>query len=130
MKVVIDTNVLVSALLKPHSKPAIILNLVISGKHIPCFDSRIFDEYERVLSRKKFGFDASLVDLFLHYLEKAGIFVTPAHSIFSLPDPFDIPFYEVAISTNAVIITGNKKHFPVDNIDVFYPSDFLETNHT
>ena len=126
MKVVIDTNVLVSALLKPHSKPAIILNLVISGKHIPCFDSRIFDEYERVLSRKKFGFDASLVDLFLHYLEKTGIFVTPAHPNFSLPDPFDIPFYEVAISTDAVIITGNKKHFPVDNIDVFSPSEFLE----
>jgi putative PIN family toxin of toxin-antitoxin system len=126
MKVVIDTNVLVSALLKPHSKPAIILNLVISGKHIPCFDSRIFDEYERVLSRKKLGFDASLVDLFLRYLEKTGIFVTPAHSNFSLSDPYDIPFYEVAISTDAVIITGNKKHFPVDNIDVFSPGEFLE----
>jgi predicted nucleic acid-binding protein len=83
-----------------------------------------------VLSRKKFGFDASLVDLLLHYLEKTGIFVTPAHSNFSLPDPFDIPFYEVAISTDAVLITGNKKHFPVDNIDIFSPGEFLETNHT
>ena len=69
MKVVIDTNVLVSALLKPYSKPATILNMIIAGQIIPCFDARIFNEYERVLVRKKFGFDPFLVEIFLRYLK-------------------------------------------------------------
>ncbi|ACR80007.1 putative toxin-antitoxin system toxin component, PIN family [Kosmotoga olearia] len=125
MKVVIDTNVLVSALLKPYSKPATILNMIIAGQIVPCFDARIFNEYEHVLLRKKFGFDPSLVEIFLRYLKRHGIFVTPKPLDPVLPDPYDLPFYEVAASAGAVIITGNKKHFPVDDVEVFSPDEFL-----
>jgi len=125
LKVVIDTNVLVSALLKPYSKPATILNMIIAGQIIPCFDARIFNEYERVLLREKFGFDPSLVEIFLRYLKRHGIFVTPNPLDPVLPDPYDLLFYEVAVSAGAVIITGNKKHFPVDDVEVFSPDEFL-----
>lgn len=127
MRVVIDTNVLVSALLKPHSKPATILNMVIAGQIVPCFDARIFNEYERVLVREKFGFDPLLVEIFLRYLKQQGIFVTPKPLDAKLPDPYDLPFYEVAVSAGAIIITGNKKHFPVDDVEVFLPDEFLRS---
>ena len=127
MRVVIDTNVLVSALLKPHSKPATILNMVIAGQIVPCFDARIFNEYERVLVREKFGFDPLLVEIFLRYLKQQGIFVTPKPLDAKFPDPYDLPFYEVAVSADAIIITGNKKHFPVDDVEVFLPDEFLRS---
>ncbi|WP_068347865.1 putative toxin-antitoxin system toxin component, PIN family [Kosmotoga arenicorallina] len=125
MKVVIDTNVLVSALLKPYSKPASVLNKVIAGQVTPCFDARIINEYREVLLRKKFGFDPALVEILLRFLEKNGIFVTPHPIDASLPDPYDLPFYEAAVSASAVIITGNKKHFPVDDVEVLLPDEFL-----
>ena len=54
--VVIDTNVVVSALLKPGSVPDQIIEHALSGKIIPIFDKNMFDEYERVVNRPKFHF--------------------------------------------------------------------------
>ena len=55
--VVIDTNVLVSALMKPESIPGVILEEALSGRIMPLLNSEILDEYEEVLSRRKFKFD-------------------------------------------------------------------------
>ena len=54
LKVVIDTNVLVSALLKPDSVPDLILSLVLEGEIILCLSEPIATEYEEVLRREKF----------------------------------------------------------------------------
>ena len=56
MLVVIDTNVLVSALWSKNGAPAKIISLVLQGKLIPCYDYRILSEYRTVLARPKFGF--------------------------------------------------------------------------
>ena len=48
MKVVVDTNVLISGIINPYGKPAKILNLVLERKLVLCVDSRIYNEYEKV----------------------------------------------------------------------------------
>lgn len=55
---VIDTNVLISALLtsNPNSATVLILKYVLNGKIIPLYSSTILDEYKNVLTRKKFNF--------------------------------------------------------------------------
>ena len=61
MKVVLDTNVLISGLINIEGIPAQIVNLLINGRIILLYDSRIMKEYEEVLGRKKFGFKKSVV---------------------------------------------------------------------
>ena len=57
MKIVLDTNVLVSGLINPKGVPAKILNLMLNEKIIVLYDNRILREYETVLSRRKFRFE-------------------------------------------------------------------------
>ena len=52
--VVIDTNVLVSAVLKSHSVPGSIVELAFDGPIIPILNEAIEKEYREVLSRPKF----------------------------------------------------------------------------
>lgn len=56
--VVIDTNVLISALLSKHNDAATVrvLNAVFDGKIIPVFNEEILSEYDNVLHRPKFKF--------------------------------------------------------------------------
>jgi len=56
MRIVLDTNVLVSALINPYGKPAAVLNAILSRLVFLCYDARIIDEYERVLRRRRFQF--------------------------------------------------------------------------
>lgn len=113
MKVVIDTNIIVSALLSPYSYSSQVLRLVLTKKIDIALDSRIISEYREVLMRPKFDFELDNVKIIMDYLyDIAEKVIAPPVSI-SLPDPDDKMFYEVAISSNAeYLITGNKKHFP------------------
>ena len=63
MRIVLDTNVLVSALLSPHGAPAAVLQLVVTGRVVLCFDARVLSEYREVLRREKFDFDMGLLGL-------------------------------------------------------------------
>lgn len=114
MRVVLDTNVLVSALLTPHGRCAQVLDLVIEGIIVPCVDDRITSEYHDVLARAELGFDAADRTLVLEAIRTiAEPFVAlplPAGS----PDPDDLPFIEVAHAASALLVTGNLKHFPPD----------------
>jgi putative PIN family toxin of toxin-antitoxin system len=126
MKVVIDTNVLVSALLKPESLPAAILNLLLSGKIELAYDNRIIEEYYRVLRRKKFGFKGELIDAFMDFIKVEGKFELPMpiEAVFS--DPDDKKFYEVFKTAKAVyLISGNKKHFP-EEAGIISPAEFIK----
>lgn len=62
---VIDTNVLVSALLKWNSVPGKILEHALVGDIIPVLHSDIISEYQEVLKRERFGFDAADVEILL-----------------------------------------------------------------
>lgn len=114
---VIDTNVLVSALLSSKDDTATVqvLAKVISGEIIPVYSNVITKEYREVLSRKKFGFSNEMIEYLLSAVEKYGILVDPSPSGITLPDMKDVPFYEVVLEErddDAYLVTGNIKHFP------------------
>ena len=127
---VIDTNVLVSAMLKFQSVPGQVANEALLGKIIPLLCDEIVAEYREVLARPKFKFDQKVVDVFIDGIIERGIFVdaVPVEEI--IPDPKDIVFYEVAMEgrkeyDDAYLVTGNLKHFPVKSF-VVTPKEMLD----
>lgn len=125
MLVVIDTNILVSALWSRSGAPARLLGRVISGELIPCYDHRILTEYRNVLMRPKFKFSEAEVNSLLTWITDIGQCVIPEMLRDRFVDESDKKFYEVAKFCDAKLITGNAKHFPKDEI-VFTVSEFLE----
>lgn len=127
---VIDTNVLVSALLSSRDDSATVqvLDRVIRGAIIPVYSNAITKEYREVLSRKKFGFSDETIKYLLSAIEKYGILVDPSPSGIILPDMKDLPFYEVVLEkhkNNTYLVTGNKKHFPKKTF-VVTPRELLD----
>lgn len=114
---VIDTNVLVSAMLKWQSVPGKILELAFSGLIIPLFNDEILSEYKIVLSRPKFKLSNELVNSIVNEIEEKGLYVNEKTLDEYLPDPKDRVFYEVVMeernNEDAYLVTGNIKHFPV-----------------
>ena len=123
-KIVMDTNVLVSALLSPNSNPAKILALVLNEQVVMCYDSRIMLEYESVLLREKFPFKAQDVWGLLNVIQQIGTMIVPKPSNVKFDDEGDKKFYEVAKDTGAYLITGNMRHFPQESW-VIQPTTFV-----
>ena len=113
---VIDTNVLVSAALKPESVPGQVLELVLDGIIIPVLNKAILNEYYEVLFRPKFRFPRRFVKDTIGKISDNGIFVDAEPLNIDLPDPKDIVFYEVVMEgrkdEEAYLVTGNIRHFP------------------
>ena len=130
MIIVLDTNVLVSGILKPYSKAATILRLVADGTVQLAYDLRLLSEYRDVLSRSKFNFAKENVEAFLEQIEQEGFLVSAKPLKFHLPDPDDEPFLEAALAGGAkAIVTGNKRHFlrkEYEGIIILSPAEFLE----
>ncbi len=125
MKVVLDTNVFVSAFLSPGGVPAGILNLFLNDKIILLFDNRILAEYAEVLARPKFGFSDELVAPFLEYIHLKGEYVIANPVEDRMKDDDDRKFLEVARSGGAsFLVTGNHAHFPEDKT-IVSPAEFL-----
>lgn len=126
MKIVLDTNVLVSALLNPNGVPAGILSLIINGKIQLLYDNRIMNEYEDVLNRDTFQFDSEAISDLLEFLKSEGEYVSAEPISLQLPDDGDRPVYEVGNTGNAAaIVTGNRSHYP-DEARIQSPSDFVK----
>lgn len=126
MKIVLDTNVLVSGLLSPHGPPAQVLALVLNGSVTVQYDNRVLAEYREVLGRPKFGFPKEGIEPILEYLQTEGEFVTAEPTNRPFSDEGDRPFYEVAVTGRCeYLVTGNKAHFPKENF-VKTPSEFLQ----
>ncbi len=116
---VIDTNVLVSALLSKHSDSATVqvIERMINGELIPIYSKEIIAEYHEVLSRKKFKLPQDMINYLLSAIEKFGILIEPEKSNVILPDMKDLPFYEVVLekkNNETYLVTGNLKHFPAE----------------
>jgi len=113
MNIVLDTNILVSAIWSPGRTAGDILHAVFAGKYRACYDYRILDEYERVLHYSKFPFTEWEIRAVLDPLIRNGISVIadPVPGVI-FADESDRKFYEVAKFCHAVLITGNGKHFP------------------
>ena len=115
--VVIDTNVLVSALLSHHSDAATVrlIDRLFDGDFIPLYSDTIMLEYREVLFREKFHFNPGIVEQLLQTIVSTGIALTPSPTGELLIDKDDIPFYEVVMDTrdnDSYLVTGNLKHFP------------------
>ena len=125
MKIVLDTNVIVSALLIPLSIPGEILFKVFERKLILVYDNRILLEYIDVLNREKFKLDKALVNLIIDFIKKEGAFFPSMTINTSFTDKNDKKFYEVFKSAEAqFLITGNLKHFPKEK-GIVSPKEFI-----
>lgn len=112
---VIDTNVIVSALLSHYDDAATVQTIkrVISGDIVPIYNDDIINEYLTVLHRSKFNFSESLITETIKVFIDFGISSERLESSIVLPDPKDLVFYEVALSVDdSFLVTGNIKHFP------------------
>lgn len=113
---VVDTNVLVSAMLKWDSVPGNVLELVFDGMIVPLLNSHIVGEYREVLARPKFHFTNEIISNVVDEIERIGLFVNADQINLEFPDSKDRVFYEVVMekrkSEDAYLVTGNIKHFP------------------
>ncbi len=113
---VIDTNVLVSAMLKWDSVPGNIIELALSGTIIPLLNEHIVKEYREVLSRPKFHLTEDIIRNVIEEINRFGIYIDAEKIDIDLPDPKDRVFYEIVMekrkSEDAYLVTGNVKHFP------------------
>jgi predicted nucleic acid-binding protein len=107
--IVLDTNVLVSALSDSFRPAARILDLVLGGYLVVAYDDRILAEWWKVLRREKFGFDAEDVETLLGFVEGEGLRTSAPPLPTDLPDLNAAPFLEVAIAANAVYITEDAR---------------------
>ena len=117
MNIVLDTNILVSAAWSPGRNASDILNAVFAHKFTICYDHRILEEYDKVLHYPKLGFSEWEINAVLDPIVKTGISVV-ADPVTNIPferDETDRKFYEVAKYCNAVLITGNLKHYPQED---------------
>lgn len=134
-RVVYDTNVVVSAALKAGSIPSSVVELALDRHVRLCLSPLIFAEYETVLKRPKFAFDADGVDALLRDLRRVAVMVFPAKHVHVAPHEPDNRFLECAQAARArYLVTGNKKHFPFSvfqGTHVVSPSEFarIVTKH-
>lgn len=130
MKIVLDTNVLVSGLLQPFGPSGQIVRLVASGELVLGHDPRILAEYQEVLLREKFGFDPERIAVLLEEIRASGFPVAARPLAIRLPDVEDEPFLEVALAGGArCLVTGNVKHYPADarsGLEVLSPRSFID----
>ncbi|MBN1411939.1 MAG: putative toxin-antitoxin system toxin component, PIN family [Spirochaetales bacterium] len=132
MKIVLDTNVLVSGMLFSSGPPGRIMDHVRTGKILLVTDDRILDEYTDILRRDFMDkytthFEREVIIDFLYH-ETEHIVSTVI--IKSLPDKNDIPFLEASLTASVPLVTGNLKHFPVNRrmgCKVLTPKEFYLT---
>ena len=131
-RAVIDTNVFVSALWTNNlaSPPLRIYNSVIERKIIPLYCDEIIAEYNEVLHRAKFHFDEDIVDSVVQLVKNYGEKVSAIDCSETFPDPDDRVFYCTALAAQddgAVLVTGNKRHFPPAGF-ILTPAEFVASH--
>ena len=126
--VVIDTNVLVSALITRNSQSATVkvVRRLLEGGFIPLYNNDIIEEYEDVLHRHKFNILPDVTESLISLIVEKGIEIHRTAFSDSMLDEDDRAFYEITLSVDdSFLVTGNLKHFP-DSPKVVTPSEFIE----
>lgn len=112
-RLVLDTNVVVSAHLKSTGFERFIFGLALDSKVRLCISREIMREYQEVLTRPKFDFPLGILRQSFRRIEEAAIWVVPSETINAASDPDDNKFLECAEAARAdYLVTGNGRHFP------------------
>lgn len=123
---VLDTRVLVTGFLRPESPSGMILNEVVNLSLFLILDSRIFFEYQGVLSRPRFDLPLSLTEPVLALIRARGNLISPSRFEEDLPDEGVRPFVEVALSTGAPWVFDNMgQTFEIPSLRVISPGEAL-----
>jgi putative PIN family toxin of toxin-antitoxin system len=113
IRVVLDTNVIVSALLQPLGPPAAVFLLAAGGAVQLCVSGNVYAEYEEVIRRPRLARDEEVITATLQTVRKKGFWVKPTEMIKACSDPDDDILLECAFAARAdYLVTGNLKHFP------------------
>jgi putative PIN family toxin of toxin-antitoxin system len=113
IKLVVDTNILVSANLSDDGLEALIVSLALNRRIQFYVSEPILEEYQRVLRYPRLKFDMREVGQFLTRLRRSCVLVRPLYTVSVSPDDSDNRFLEYAEAANAdFLVTGNKRHFP------------------
>ena len=131
MRLVLDTNVLVSGMLTVDNPPGRIVDLLRAGKIQLQVDERIISEYEGVLSRPKFHrfFSVFEKDLIMDFIRADSEWHVCTKIVDGLPDPKDACFLEVAYEARVALVTGNGRHYPKElrnGVEVLSPREFVD----
>lgn len=132
MKVVLDTNVLVSGLYTPGGLCAQVLRLVRSRVLTCCVDARMLVEYDEVLHQLGPPVSPAEAGELCQILRHVAAMVEPPPLVTSLPHWDDVPFLEVAKASGAILVTGNQRHFPKRQragVAVMSPGQLLDYLH-
>lgn len=110
MKILIDTNILISAILRDRSPEKVLLYIV---DHPDRFDwivsPRILAEYKAVLSRPKFKIPENIQAKWLNLIDQVTTIIDIDAFLEFPRDPKDAKFLECAIAANAdYFITGDR----------------------
>lgn len=127
---VVDTNVLVSALLSKKIDTATVrvFRAMLQGQFTPLYHQEILDEYDEVFHRPRFHLTEDVIQTVMAAIKKYGIEVFPQPTGEILIDLDDLIFYEVAMEkreNNAYLVTGNRKHYPVKDF-IVTPSEMMD----
>jgi len=131
VRVVVDTNVIISALLSPAGPPGRILDLLLTGHIVALYDDRITAEYHDVVARPRLRIDQAEAGIVLDRLEREGVFVAAPPLQITIPDLDDAAFIEVAVAGGAVaLVTGNGRHFAPAreyvSVPILSPAEFID----
>jgi len=127
---VIDTNVLISALITKNREASTVkvIEAVLRGNIVPLYHVDIISEYDEVLHRAKFKIDDATIQLLLEAIIKFGVEIFPQPTGEILIDMDDLIFYEVVMEKRddeAYLVTGNQKHYPIKDF-IVTPTEMME----
>jgi putative PIN family toxin of toxin-antitoxin system len=113
LRLAIDTDILVSAALKPQGLQRTVLVIAMAKPARLYFSSKILAEYKAVLSRPEIRIGISLRNQLLQLLQNQAHPVKPSRRLKVTSDPDDNIFLECADAARAdYLVTGNLRHFP------------------
>lgn len=125
---VLDTNVIVSAMLKQNGREALIFDLAKAGRFTLVASEALLGEYEEVLRRPEFGFDPGRLGSELAAIRRLAFLANPLMRVQASSDPDDDMVLECALAGAAdYVVTGNTRHFPSEfqGIRIIPPRQFL-----
>jgi putative PIN family toxin of toxin-antitoxin system len=129
IRIVVDTNVVVSGVLAGSGLPASVLDLAANKRVLMLVSQEILAEYEAVLRRPRFKIAEARVEHVLSVIRTTSTLVKPGRRLSISRDESDNRFYECAEAGKAnFLITGNSKHFPSPHkgTAIVSPREFIE----